>query len=110
MSNLKVNTIIALIGAALAGAIALIPTFDPTIVTAILALYGIGLIPVINKLKKWLKVEDKPALLLVFVCSAAGTAIVLVTTGTFAWLAFGVYTVAVFGEATGLYKVTKKTT
>jgi hypothetical protein len=85
-------------------------TIDPAVVTSILALFGIGLIPVINFLKKLMGLEGKPALLLVLACSAAGTAIILLTTGAFAWLALIVYTVAVWGEASGLYKFTARTT
>jgi hypothetical protein len=82
--------------------------FDPTVVAAILALFGIGLVPIINFLKKLLGVEGKPALLLVAACSAAGTAVVLVLASAFSWLGLLVYTVAVFGEATGLYRLTKR--
>jgi hypothetical protein len=82
-------------------------TIDPAVVTSILALFGIGLIPVINFLKKLIGAEGKPALLLVLACSAAGTAIILLATGAFALLPLLIYTVAVFGEASGVYKFTK---
>jgi hypothetical protein len=82
--------------------------FDPAVVTAILALFGIGLVYVINLLKNLLKVADKPAVLLVLAVSAAATAIVLLVAGGFALGPFIIYTAAVFGEMTGWWRLTKK--
>ena len=83
--------------------------FDPAVVTAILGLFGIGLVYVINLLKNLLKVQDKPAVLLVLAVSAAATAAVLLVAKGFALLPFVIYTAAVFGEMTGWFKLTKKT-
>jgi hypothetical protein len=81
-------------------------TFDPAVVSAILGLGGIGLVYVLNFLKKALGLEGKPAVLLVLGVSAAGTAIVLVLAHGFGLLAFALYTLAVFGEMTSWYKLT----
>jgi len=82
--------------------------FDPTVVTAILGLFGIGLVYVINLLKNLLKVADKPAVLLVLAVSAAATAVTLLVAKGFALLPFIIYTAAVFGEMTTWFKLTKK--
>jgi ABC-type Na+ efflux pump permease subunit len=83
--------------------------FDPAVLAAILGLFGIGLVYVVNLLKNLLKVSDKPAVLLVLIVSAMATTGVLLVTGAFSWLALLVYTAAVFGEMTGWYKFTQKT-
>jgi hypothetical protein len=82
--------------------------FDPTVVTAILGLFGIGLVYVINLLKNLLKLQDKPAVLLVLAVSAAATAVTLLVAKGFALLPFIIYTAAVFGEMTTWFKLTKK--
>jgi len=84
--------------------------FDPAVLAAILGLFGIGLVYVVTLLKNLLKLQNKPAVLLVLIVSAAATAAVLIATGAFSWLALLVYTAAVFGEMTGWYKLTKRTT
>ena len=83
--------------------------FDPAVVSAILGLFGIGLVYFVNLLKNLLKVQDKPAVLLVLAVSAAATAGVLLVAKGFALLPFVIYTAAVFGEMTGWFKLTKKT-
>ena len=82
--------------------------FDPAVVSGILALFGIGLVYVVNLLKNLLKLQDKPAVLLVLIISAAATAITLLVAKGFALLPFVLYTAAVFGEMTGWFKLTKK--
>lgn len=84
-------------------------SFDPAVLAAILGLFGIGLVYVVNLLKSLFRVSDKPAVLLVLVVSAAATAGILLATGAFSWLGLLVYTAAVFGEMTGWYKLTKRT-
>lgn len=81
--------------------------FDPTIVSGILALFGIGLVYVVNLLKNLFGLSGKPAVLLVLVVSAIATAGTLVVAHGFTILAFVIYTAAVFGEMTGWFKFTK---
>jgi hypothetical protein len=82
--------------------------FDPAVLAAILGLFGIGLVYIVNLLKNLFKVSEKPAVLLVLIVSFVATAGVLLATGAFTWLGLLVYTAAVFGEMTGWYKLTKK--
>lgn len=82
-------------------------TFDPAMVSAILGIGGIGLVYVINLLKSLLKLQDKPAVLLVLAVSAIATAVVLAIAHGLTILPFVIYTAAVFGEMTGWYKLTK---
>ena len=81
--------------------------FDPAVVAAILAAGGIGLVYVVNFLKNIFKVSDKPAVLLVLIVSAIATALTLLISGGFGWLAFAIYTLATFGTMTGWFKFTK---
>ncbi len=82
--------------------------FDPAIVTAILGAFGIGLVYVVNLLKNLLKLQDKPAVLLVLIVSAVGTlAYLLIVTHGLTILGFIIYTAAVFGTMTGWFKLTK---
>jgi len=83
--------------------------YDPAVLAAILGLFGIGLVYVVNLLKNLFKVSDKPAVLLVLIVSAVATAAVLLVSGSFSWLALLVYTAACFGTMTGWYKFTAKT-
>ena len=83
---------------------------QPEMVAAIMALFGIGLMGIIETLKRILKLEGVGAKVLAFVVSLGGTAIILVQADAWSVLAFIVYGLIVFGEATGLYTVfTKKT-
>jgi len=82
--------------------------YDPAVLAAILGLFGIGLVYVVNLLKNLFKVADKPAVLLVLIVSAVATGGVLFFMHALTVLAFLIYTAAVFGEMTGWYKFTKK--
>jgi len=77
---------------------------DPGIVTAIMALFGIG---VIQTLKVLLKLSDVGAKVLAFIVSFGATAIYLLQTHIFTMLALVIYGLIVFAEASGLYKVFK---
>ena len=81
---------------------------QPEMVAAIMALFGIGLMGIIETLKRILKLEGVGAIILTLVISLAGTAIVLVQTGAWSVVALIVYGLIVFGEASGLYHVFKK--
>jgi len=80
---------------------------DPGIVTAIMALFGIGVIGVIQTLKVLLKLSDVGAKILAFIVSFGATAIYLLQTHIFTMLALVIYGLIVFAEASGLYKVFK---
>lgn len=82
------------------------PTIDPAIVQAILAIGGIGLVYIVNFVKKLLGLQDKPAVLLTAAGALAGTAVVLLIGHMFTLLGFIIYSLAVFGEMTGWYKLT----
>jgi hypothetical protein len=81
--------------------------FDETVVAAILGLFGIGLVYIVNGLKSLLKLQGKAAVALTIVVSLAATAGVLLVSHTFGILPFIVYSAAVVGEMTGWYKFTK---
>ena len=83
---------------------------QPEMVAAIMALFGIGLMGIIETLKRILKLDGVGAIILALVVSLAGTAIILVQAGTWSVLAFVVYGLIVFGEASGLYHVFVKKT
>lgn len=80
-------------------------TIDPAVVTAILGIAGVGVIGIVETLKRWLKVEGLLAWALAFVVSFGATALVLVQASVFTWLGLVIYGLVVFGEATGLYHV-----
>jgi hypothetical protein len=84
-----------------------IMSIDYTVVAVILAVFGIGLVGIIQTIKSLLKLSGLAAYVLAFLCSAGATAFTLLQTHTFSILALVVYTFIVFGEATGLYKVRK---
>jgi hypothetical protein len=81
---------------------------EPGIVTAIMALFGIGVIGIIQMLKVFLKLDGLGAKILAFVVSFGATAIYLLQIKTFTVLALVIYGLIVFGEASGLYKVFNK--
>ena len=83
-------------------------TVDLSIVTAILAVAGIGVTGLTEMIKRFFGASGFWAYIISFVVSAGATAFVLVQAGSFAWIPFAVYTTLVFGEANGLYKVIKK--
>lgn len=83
--------------------------YDPAVLAAILGLFGIGLTYVVTLLKNLLKLQDKPAVLLVLIVSAVATAAVLVVTSMFTLVGLLVYTAATFGAMTGWWKFTKAT-
>ena len=81
---------------------------QPEIIVAILSLFGLGLIGIIQTLKRIFKLEDRGALALTFVVSFASTAFYLAYIQAFSLLSFIIYGLIVFGEASGLYHVIKK--
>ena len=83
-------------------------TIDPNIVFAILALFGIGVLGIVETLKKLLKLDGLGAIILTFVVSFGATAIYLLQAHTFTIAAFIIYGFVVAGEASGLYKFFKK--
>jgi len=81
---------------------------QPEIITAILALFGIGVIGIIQTLKRLLKLDGTGAIVLTFIVSFVATAVYLIQAHTFSLLALLIYGLLVFGEASGLYHVFKK--
>lgn len=81
---------------------------DPNIVFAILALFGIGVLGIVQTLKTLLKLDGTGAIILTFVVSFGATAIYLFQTHIFTVPAFIIYGLLVAGEASGLYRVVKK--
>lgn len=81
---------------------------QPEVVTAIMALFGIGLIGIIQTLKRILKLEGFGAIILTFIVSFLATALYLAYIGQFSVLTLVVYGFIVFGEASGLYHVLKR--
>jgi len=81
---------------------------DPKIVLAILAFAGIGVTGLTEMLKRMFKVDGVWAYVVSFAVSGAATAFILIQASTFAVLPMIVYTIVVFLEANGLYKVIKK--
>ena len=81
---------------------------DPGVVIAILAFAGVGVTGLTEMIKRLFKVSGIWAYVVSFVVSAGATAFVLSQAGSFAWISFAIYTIVVFLEANGLYKVVKK--
>jgi hypothetical protein len=84
---------------------------DQTVVTAILALLGSGIVTaLVQALKTWLKStwfgSDAGARVLAGVLSIGGTAYVLISQHIFTILALVIYGAVVFGSSTGLFKLT----
>ena len=85
-------------------------TFDLAVVFSILAT-GIAGIPVAGlceMLKRLLGWKDGRAYIIAFVVSGACVAAYIFPLGLFSWQLFAGYTIIVFGEASGLYKMVKK--
>jgi hypothetical protein len=82
---------------------------DQTVVMAIMGLFGVGVIGIIQTLKNLLKAEGPAAMVIAVVVSFGATAAILVQTGAFSVLALIVYGLLVFGEASGLYRVFNRT-
>jgi len=80
-------------------------TIDPAIVTAIMALLGIGVIGIVQTLKRILKLEGVGAIVLTGVVSFGATAIYLSQANLFSVSGLILYGAIVFGEASGLYHV-----
>lgn len=83
-------------------------TVDPTVVTAILAIFGIGVVGVVQALKAIFKVEGAVAQILTIVVSFGATAAYFLQAHTFTILNFVIYGIIVALEASGLYKVVTK--
>jgi hypothetical protein len=86
-------------------------TIDVTIVSAILAVIGGGVVTAVTQaFKKWLGIEGGwKAMALAGLLSVAATAYILATLHVFTVAALIPYALVVFGEATGLYHLTGKT-
>ena len=85
---------------------------DPTIVTAIMALFGIGVIGIIETVKRIFGTAGKAVvnLIITTAVSLAATAAYLAYSNIFTWPLFIIYGILVFGEASGLYHVFAKKT
>jgi len=83
-------------------------TIDPGVVAAILAVAGIGVTGLTEMIKRLFKASGIVAYIISLIVSAGATAFVLIQAGSFAWVSFAIYTIVVFVEANGLYKVIKK--
>ena len=83
-------------------------TIDHSVVLTILAFAGVGVAGATEMLKRMLKWDGFKAYLISFVVSAAATIFTLVQMAAFAWLPVVVYTIVVFMEANGIYKIIKK--
>jgi len=83
---------------------------DQTVVLAILGVAGVGVTAITEMIKRWLKASGFAAYAISFAVSAAATVFVLVQGAIFSWGALVAYTVVVFLEANGLYKLIKKPT
>ena len=81
---------------------------DPGIVMAILAIFGVGVIGIVQTLKRLLKLTGAGAIAMTAVVSFAATALYLSQTGAFAIPVLLLYGAVVFGEASGLYHVIVK--
>jgi len=80
-------------------------SIDPAIVTAIMALFGIGVIGIVQTLKNLLKLEGAAAIVLTFIVSFLATALYLFQAHLFSIVGLILYGLIVFGEASGLYRV-----
>ena len=83
-------------------------SFDPEVVVTILAFAGIGVTGLTEMIKRLFKASGIVAYIISLIVSAGATAFVLIQAGSFAWVSFAIYTIVVFVEANGLYKVIKK--
>jgi hypothetical protein len=78
---------------------------QPEIVAAIMAIFGIGVIGIIQTIKNLLHLEGTGAYILTAVVSFGATAAYLFQAHIFTVLGLIIYGAIVFGEASGLYKV-----
>jgi len=85
---------------------------DPAVVTAIMALFGIGVIGIIETIKRILGTQGKTVvnIIITAVASLAATAAYLASSNIFTWPLFVIYGALVFGEASGLYHIFAKKT
>jgi len=83
-------------------------TADPQTVSAIMAIFGIGVIGIIQTLKRILKLGGAGSIIATVFVSFAATAAYLVQAHIFSVLALIIYGLLVFGEASGLYHVVKR--
>ena len=86
---------------------------DNSIVTAILAVIGSGLIVgVVQWLKGILKIDGgwKAYVLTFIICAGATAYVLLAVTKAWGWLPFLGYTIATFGISSGLYTIGPKKT
>ena len=81
---------------------------DMGILTAIMSFMGIGILALVQTIKTFLHAKDIVALIIAAVVSFGATAIVLTQMAVFTWVAFIVYGLIVFGEASGFYKLYSK--
>ena len=82
---------------------------DPEIFAAIMAIFGVGVIGIVETVKRILKLDGAGALIATAVVSFGATAAYLVQTSSFAVVSLIIYGLIVFGEASGLYHVFKRT-
>jgi hypothetical protein len=85
---------------------------DDSVVAGIMALFGIGVLGIIQTLKSLLKWDGTKALIIAAAVSLAATGAYLAIHSIFTVIAWLIYSAIVFGEASGLYKliVSKPTT
>jgi len=84
-------------------------TIDPAVLAAIMGIAGIGVVGLTEMIKRFLKAVGVGAYIISAAVSAVATAFILTTSGAFAVIPFILYTLFVFLEANGIYKVAKKT-
>ena len=83
-------------------------TVDPIILTGIMGFLGVGVIGIIQILKEFLKAEGIGAWAIAVIVSIGATAITLLQAGLLKPLPVIIYSVVVFFEATGIYRVVTK--
>ena len=81
---------------------------DQAIVAGIMAIFGVGVIGIIETLKRILKLHGAGAWIATFVVSFGATAAYLVQAHIFTVLGLIIYGLIMFGEASGLYHVFTK--
>ena len=81
---------------------------DPTVVTLILTVGGIGVVGLTEMIKRLFKAQDLWVYVISLVVSAGATAFILATSSAFSWIALAGYTFVVFLEANGIYKAVAK--
>jgi len=83
-------------------------TVDPIILTAIMGFLGVGVIGIIQILKEFLHATGIGAWAIAVVVSLGATVITLLQAGLLKPLPVIIYSVLVFLEATGIYRVVTK--